>query len=133
MKMSQKEGKYKKLLTPLLIVVGILLLLLTLKTQSVILSDGDSIKVRLDYSVLGLCMRLAPMTDEAHAIASADVFIMDSIENTTEKAAKYMVAKNPGATIEMHISGFPRDNEKLAEKMIQRLEKIGITAKIIEV
>ncbi len=133
METKANQTKFKKILMPILIVVGILLLVMTLKTQSVILSDGELVKVRMDYSVMGLCMRLIPMTDEAQAIASADVFIMDSIENTTEKAAKFMIENNKDATLELYVSGFPRNNDVLTDTLIERLAKMGITAKKIEV
>ncbi len=117
----------------LLISAGVLLLVLTLKTQSVLLTDSKNQEytLELQYSVFGYCVSAHPMTDAAKPVAAEYIFIMGGIDETVQKAASW-IAKETDGGVEIYVHGYPRSNEKLTGHLCQMLQEKGISAKELE-
>ena len=117
----------------LLIIAGALLMVLTLKTQSVLVTDTKEQKytIELNYSVFGYCVSANPMTDEAKPIAAEYIFVLGGIDNTVSKAAEW-IHKNTDSGVEIYVNGYPRGKTALTEHLCEVLEQQGIDAKEFE-
>lgn len=116
-----------------LIIGGVLLMVLTLKTQSVLITDtkNQQYTVELQYSVFGYCVSANPMTDEAKPVAAECMFLLGGIDDTVQKAASWVSRTTQGG-VEIYVSGYPRGKEKLTEHLCEMLAEQGITAKEFE-
>ena len=116
-----------------LIIAGILLLVMTLKTQTVLLTDekNQEYTVELQYSVFGYCVSAHPMTDAAKPVAAEYIFVLGGIDDTVQKAASW-IAKESGGGVEVFVTGYPKGKESLTEHLCQVLNDNGISAKELE-
>lgn len=117
----------------LLIIAGALLMVMTLKTQSVLITDAKEQKytVELNYSIFGYCVSANPMNDEAKPIAAEYVFVAGGIDSTVSKAAKWISETTDGG-VEIFVNGYPRGKEALTEHLCEVLAEQGIEAKEFE-
>lgn len=109
--------------------LGVILIVLTLKTQTIILTDVDDQQytVELQYSVFGYCVSAVPMTDDAQAIAADHMFLFGGTDNTVLKAASW-ISEKTDSDISVYVSGYPRNTDKLTAHIVQLLSEAGITA-----
>ncbi len=119
----------KKHVHLLLVFGGILLIVVSMKTQTILITDAakQEYTVQLQYSVFGYCVSAAPMTDAARPVAENYIFLLDGIEESVDKAAGW-IAKESGSDLEIFVNGYPRNTDKLTTYLIDRLEKQGIAA-----
>ena len=117
----------------LLVIVGALLMVLTLKTQTVLVTDTKEQKytIEFNYSLFGYCVSANPMTDEAKPIAAAYMLVPGSIDNTVSKAAEW-ISENADSGVEIYVNGYPRNKTKLTEHLCEVLKEQGIDAKEFE-
>lgn len=115
---------------PLLITAGIILLVLTLKTQTVLLTDSTNREytVELQYSLFGYCVSVHPMTEESKPVAAEHMYVLSGIDETVHKAAQWISQKTEGG-VEVYVSGYPRGKDALTEHLCQMLQDMGISAK----
>lgn len=116
-----------------LIIGGVLLMVLTLKTQSVLITDtkNQQYTVELQYSVFGYCVSANPMTDEAKPVAAEYMFLLGNIDNTVGKAASWISDTTQGG-VEIYVSGYPCGKETLTRHLCEMLTEQGILAKEFE-
>ena len=116
-----------------LIIAGALLMVLTLKTQSVLVTDAKNQQytVELNYSVFGYCVSANPMTDEAKPVAAEYMFLMGGIDSTVSKAATWISETTDGG-VEVYVNGYPRGKTALTEHLCEILREQGIEAKEFE-
>ena len=116
----------------LMVFAGIILIIMSLKTQTVLITDSKSEQytVELQYSVFGYCVSAVPMTEQAQPIAADHMFLMGSIDSTVQKAASWIYEKT-GEGVSVYVSGYPRNNDKLTEHIFELLEQQSIPAKEI--
>lgn len=114
----------------LLITAGIILLVLTLKTQTVLLTDSTNREytVEMQYSLFGYCVSVHPMTEESKPLAAEHMYLLGGIDETVQKAAEWLAQKTDGG-VEVYVSGYPRGKDALTEHLCQMLENSGIAAK----
>ncbi len=117
----------------LLVTLGVILIVLTQKTQTVILTDTatKTNTVQLKYSVFGYCVSVYP-EKETQAIAADHVFVLGGMDDTTLKAARWIADKTDSG-IAVKVSGYPKNNETLTDHLCQLLADNGITAAELEV
>ncbi len=117
----------------LLITAGVLLLVMTLKTQSVLLTDSKNQEytVELQYSVFGYCVSVHPMTDAAKPVAAEHIYILGGIDTTVQKAATWIADKTDGG-VEIYVNGYPRNKESLTEHLCQMLKEKGMEARKLQ-
>ena len=117
----------------LIIVMGILLISFTLKTQAVVISYGDDYSVRLEYTIYGFCIRASAGLKAAEPAISGEVYIGNSINTSVLKAVRQM-EKLGGEGLEAGVfaSGYPRNNSKLEAAIVRMLNENGIKAKVLE-
>ncbi len=119
---------------PLLLVLGgIILLLCTLKTQTVLLTDAktEQYSIELRYSVFGYCVSAMPMTSEAQPIAADHMFLLDGIDESVEKVATWIAEKGDSG-VKIYTNGYPRKNDDLIAHLIEMLAARGIDAEKLE-
>ena len=114
----------------LLVIGGVLLIVLSMKTQTVLITDAENQEytIQLQYSVFGYCVTAAPMTDPAQPIAADYMFLLDSTDESVTKAAGW-IAEKTGGGVEVYVSGYPRNSDKLTAPLVDMLEQQGIQAK----
>ena len=117
----------------LLITAGVLLLVMTLKTQSVLLTDSKTQEytVELQYSVFGYCVSVHPMTDAAKPVAAEHIYILGNIDSTVQKAATWIADKTDGG-VEVYVNGYPRNKDNLTEHLCQMLKEKGVEARKLQ-
>ncbi|MBR5783263.1 MAG: hypothetical protein IKY33_03450 [Clostridia bacterium] len=111
----------KKHIYVLMIFIGVLFIVLSLKTQTVLITDTESEQytIELQYSVFGYCVSAVPMTTQAQPIAADYIFLLDGVDESVTKTASWIYEKT-GDGVSVYVSGYPRNNTKLLEH-IQRL------------
>ena len=116
-----------------IVIGGVLLLVLTLKTQTVLVTDTSrECTVQLEYSVFGYCVSAVPMTDNAHKIATEYTFFLGGMDDTVEKTALWINEQTGKNGVELYVSGYPRSASKLIERYKERLAKLGVKAERFE-
>lgn len=117
----------------IMVVVGVILIALTLKTQTIILTDAGSRQytVELQYSLFGYCVSAVPMTDEAQAIAADHMFLFGGADATVLKAANWISEKTDGDIL-VYASGYPRNTDQLTAHVVEILSDAGITAQQLD-
>lgn len=117
----------------LIVVLGILLISCTLKTQAVVVSYGDDYSVRLEYTIYGYCIRASAGLKAAEPAISGEVYIGNSINTSVLKAVKQMqTLGGEGLEAGVFSSGYPRNNGKLEASIVEMLKENGINAKVLE-
>ncbi len=116
-----------------LIIGGVLLMVMTLKTQSILVTDTEKQQytIELNYSVFGYCVSANPMTDEAKPVAAEYMFFLGGIDDTVEKAATW-ISETTDSGVEVYVSGYPRGKTALTEHLCKMLGDAGIEAKEFE-
>lgn len=114
----------------IIVLLGILLISLTLKTQAVIITYGGDYSVRLEYTLYGYCIRASAGLKAAEPAISGEIYIGNSIDASVLKAVKQM-EKLGGNGLEVGVftSGYPRNNQKLETSIIEMLKENGFSAK----
>lgn len=117
----------------LLVIGGVLLIVLSMKTQTVLITDAENQEytIQLQYSVFGYCVTAAPMTKSAQPIAADYMFLLDSTDESVTKAAEW-IAQKTGGGVEVYVNGYPRNSDKLTAHLVGMLEEQGIQAKKME-
>ncbi len=117
----------------LLIILGAALILCTLKTQTILITDAKSQQytVELQYSLFGYCVSAIPMNEAAQPIAADHMFLLDGIDESVDKAAGWIAEKTDGG-VEIYVSGYPRNNDKLLSHLIDHLKQQDIDAVKLE-
>lgn len=117
----------------LLVFAGVILILCTLKTQTILITDAKNQEytVELQYSMFGYCVSAVPMNEAAQPIAADHMFLLDSMDEGVGKAAGW-IAEKTGGGVELYVSGYPRNNEKLLSHLIKALKQHGIDAVKLE-
>lgn len=113
----------------LLVIGGILLIVLSLKTQTILITDmkSEEYTIELQYSVFGYCVSAIPMTESAQPIAADHMFLLDGIDESVEKAASWIAEKTEGG-VEIYVHGYPRNSKRLLTHLIEELEACNIKA-----
>lgn len=134
---NKTENKFilwvKKNGSKLLILFGAIFILLSLKTQTVLLTDETkTYTVELQYSVLGYCVSAIPMTKEAQPISADNIFFLGGMDQTVEKAAVWIDKTTDGKQVWIYASGYPKNNDKLIVHFCDMLKAKGISATKLE-
>lgn len=113
----------------LLVFGGILLILVSMKTQTIMITDTakQEYTVQLQYSVFGYCVSAIPMNKETQPIAAEYMFLLDGIDESVVKSATWISEKSESG-VEIFINGYPRNKDRLLAHLIQVLDKQGIEA-----
>ena len=111
----------------LMVFAGMLFIILSLKTQTILITDtkSEQYTIELQYSVFGYCVSAVPMTKEAQPIAADHMFLLGSIDNTVGKAASWIHEKT-GDGVSVFINGYPQNKDKLFSRICDILQAQGI-------
>lgn len=113
----------------LLIAAGVLLIVLTLKTQTILITDStEKYTVQMEYSVFGYCVSAVPMTENARSISADHVFVLGSTDGTVQTAARWVVQASGSDGVKIYTSGYPKNNKKLNAHLCDLLNSVGIQA-----
>ncbi len=124
---------WKKHFSVLLITAGILLIVFSVKTQTVLLTDQkQECTVQLEYTMFGYCISANPMTDTARDIATEHIFFLGGMDATVRKAAAWINEHTGEQGVKVYTSGYPRGNAKLNRHICDMLAAEGITAEPFE-
>ena len=124
---------WKKNFSMILIIGGILLIVLSVKTQTVLLTDEkQECTVQLEYTVFGYCISATPMTDSAKDIATEHIFFLGGMDGTVRTAAAWINEHTGGQGVKVYTSGYPRGNTKLNRHICDMLAADGIKAQRFE-
>ncbi|MBQ6947288.1 MAG: hypothetical protein IJN42_04495 [Clostridia bacterium] len=117
----------------LLVFGGILLIVCSMKTQTILLTDmkDEKYTVELQYSIFGYCVSAMPMTDEAQSIATEYMYLLDGIDESVEKTARWIAEKSDGG-VEVYVHGYPRNSDRLTQRLIDKIKALGIEAVELE-
>ena len=114
-------------------ILGAILITMTLKTQSVIIAYGDDLSLRMDFTLYGYCISgMATMSAAQPAIENA-LYIGGSFEKTVLKAVGELEKiSGSGKTVRINTYGYPRNNTKLTEKLVNIVKENGRNAEILK-
>ena len=125
------------------IIIGILcavFISLTMKTQNVIITYGDSdldkdreFSMQLEYSLFGYCVRASNTLKAAEPAVSGELYFGGSIDDTVKKAVKQLsLLTEEEYVVGITTLGFPKNNEKLQKDLKEMLVKEGYDVYIME-
>lgn len=129
--MEQKSffGWIKKHIYVLLVFGGILLIVLSLKTQTVLITDqSEKHTVQLEYTMFGYCVSAVPMNNDTRNISTEHMFFLGGMDQTVYTAGQWIYENSGKKGIKVYVSGYPRNNQKLYERFHAAFEKAGINA-----
>lgn len=112
--------------------VGVLLITMTFKTQSVIIKYSDDYAVKMDYTIYGYCIRARATLKAAEPAVYGDIYFGSSFNVSALKAVNQLEK----LTDERHVvgvlvTGFPRDAQKLEKSIKEYLESNNKAVEII--
>lgn len=114
-------------------ILGALLISMTFKSQIIILSYTDNYSLRMEYTVYGYCIRASAALKATEPAVYNEMYFFNSLEDSILKASKQLQKLGgEGDTVKVMSTGFPRDNEKLEQKIISFLQENGINAEVLQ-
>ena len=114
------------------IILAILLLTMTFKSQIIILSYGEDYSMRLEYTVYGYCIRASAALKATEPAVYNEVYIGNSFKSSILKAVEQMEKLDGDEqTVRIMSHGFPKNNQKLELEIKQYLEETGRKVEII--
>jgi len=118
----------------IMVILSIILIVLTLKTQVVIVKYGDNYAMRMEYTMLGKCIRASASLKATEPAVQRAVYIGGSFNETILEAVKQMRdLSGTEQTVGIMSSGYPRDNERLEQSIKEHLESNGHKVEILNV
>jgi len=117
----------------IMVIICIILLLLTLKTQVVVVKYGDDYAMRMEYTMLGYCIRASASLKATEPAIQNAVYIGGSINETVLEAVEQMkLLSDTPQTVGILSSGYPRNNDKIEVSVKEYLEQNGHQVEILE-
>ncbi len=118
----------------IMVFISILLILLTLKTQVVVVKYGDDYAMRMEYTMLGYCIRASASLKATEPAVQNAMYIGGSINSTILKAVEQMeMLSENEQTVGIISSGYPRNNEKIEKSLEEFLKSNGYKVEILDV
>lgn len=115
-------------------ILGVLILAMTFKSQVVVVKYGDNYAMRLEHTVFGYCIRASASLKETEPAVQNEIYIGNSFNVAAQKAVKQMsLLSDSEQTVEMMVSGFPKNSQKLEKQIQSHLESLGYNVEIIDV
>ena len=113
-------------------IIGALLISMTLKTQTVVLTYGDDYSLRMEYTLYGYCVRASAAMKKAEPAVSGTLYFGNSIDTSVLKAVEQLEKlAEEKCDVGIFVSGYTRDNEKLEQHLKTVLEETDRTVKIL--
>ncbi len=117
----------------IMVFVAILLILLTLKTQVVVVTYGEEYSMRMEYTMLGYCIRASAALKATEPAIQNAVYVGGSINSTILEAVEQMKKLSDSEqTVGILSSGYPRNNDKLEISIKEYLETNGHSVEIVQ-
>ena len=118
----------------IMVFICIILILLTLKTQVVVVKYGDDYAMRMEYTMLGYCIRASASLKATEPAIQNAVYVGGSINETVLEAVEQMKLLSDGEkTVGILSSGYPRNNDKIEASLKNYLEQNGHDVEVLEV
>ena len=115
-------------------ILGVILLSMTFKAQIIILSYDDQYSLRMEYTVYGYCIRASAALKATEPAIKNEIYVCDSIDKSVLKAvAQLEELGGEGKTIKLMSTGFPKNNDKLEEHLIELLNNNGKKAELLTI
>ncbi len=115
-------------------ILGVLILAMTFKSQVVVVKYGDNYAMRLEHTVFGYCIRASASLKETEPAVQNEIYIGNSFNVAAQKAVKQMsLLSDSEQTVEIMVSGFPKNSQKLEKQIQSHLESLGYNVEIIDV
>ncbi len=116
----------------LIAIFAVLIILVTLKTQAVVVTYGEKYSMRLEYTLFGSCIRASAALKETEPAVYNAVYIGGSIDGSVLKAVEQMEKlTDEKCEVGIFASGYPRSNDKLENHLKEIIEQSGRKAKIL--
>lgn len=118
--------------------IGVVLLISFFPVQNVLLhyeTEGEEqYVVRLNCTVFGMCMRLAPGSKNTGNIVLMDTFTFVNYEKSVVRAANALaeLAKTKDGTFQLQVSGAVLNNEQVEADLVAQLIAMGYKAEALE-
>lgn len=117
----------------LLVFCGIIIIIFSVKTQTLLLTDEtQTYTVELQYSLVGRCISALPMKKEAQPIVAEHTFFLGAMDDTAQKAAASVYKLSGNKKVLVYTSGYPHNNDKLVSHFCELFAANGITAEKLE-
>ncbi len=117
-----------------MVVLCIVLIVLTLKTQVLVVKYGDDYAMRMEYTMFGYCIRASASLKATEPAIQNEVYLGDSINSSILKAVEQMkLLSENEQVVGIMSSGFPKNNDKLEQSVKQYLESNDYEVEILEV
>lgn len=114
------------------VLLGVVLISMTMKTQVIVLSYGEEYSLRLEYTLYGYCIRASAGLKATEPAISNEVYIGNSINQSVLKAVRQLeLLGGEGNTVGVFVSGYPRNTEKLEQQIVALLTENGKNAQAL--
>ena len=118
----------------IMVILCIVLMVLTLKTQVLVVKYGDSYAMRIEYTMFGYCIRASASLKATEPAIQNEIYLGDTINSSVLKAVEQMkVLSGDMQNVGIMSSGFPRNNDKIEQSVKKYLEDNGYDVDILEV
>lgn len=118
----------------IMVILCIILIVLTLKTQVLVVKYGDDYAMRLEYTMFGYCIRASASLKATEPAIQNAVYLGDSINSSVLKAVEQMkLLSEEEQVVGIMSSGFPKNNDKLEQSVKQYLESNEHKVEVLDV
>lgn len=115
-------------------VICVILFAMTMKTQVVVVKYGEEYAMRMEYSIFGYCVRASASLKATEPAVQNAVYFGGGIDETVTEAVEQMsLLTDVKQTVGIMASGYPRNNDKLENKLKDVIEESGYDVEILDV